>query len=66
MNLAALSVHKSWAMRAAFLLVVTALADCAVVWFARRPILWAVLIPSTLSLSMVAFVAIPLIGKQNR
>ena len=61
MNLATFQIHKSWFVRAALVLLVTVLADGAVVWFAQRPLLWAVLIPSTLPLSLLVFVALPIL-----
>jgi hypothetical protein len=66
MKLIALQVHKSWLIRAALLLVVTVLADGAVVWFAQRPILWAALIGGSLPLSMTVFVAIPILREEGR
>ena len=66
MKLTAFQVHKSWLIRAALVLVVTVLADGAVVWFAQRPILWAALIGGSLPLSMTVFVAIPLLREEGR
>jgi len=62
----AIQVHKSWLMRAALVLVVTCLVDVIVVWFAPQPFPWAVLIPGSLPLSMVIFVAMPLLKGENR
>jgi hypothetical protein len=66
MKLSAFQVHKSWLIRAALVLLVTVLADGAVVWFAQRPLLWAVLIPGSLPLSMLVFVAIPILREEKR
>lgn len=66
MKLTAFHVHKPWLIRAVLVLVVTVLADGAVVWFARRPILWATLIGSSLPLSMCVFVAIPMLRAERR
>jgi hypothetical protein len=66
MKLTAFQVHKSWLIRVVLVLLATALADGAVVWFAQRPILWAVLIPGSLPLSMFAFVAIPILHEEKR
>jgi hypothetical protein len=62
MKLAAFQVHKSWA---ALVLLVTVLADGAVVCFAQRPLLWAVLIPGSLPLSMVVFMAMPILREER-
>jgi hypothetical protein len=61
MKLTVLQVHKSWFVRAALVLVVTGLADIATVWFAKHPILWSTLIASSLPISMVVFVVIPIL-----
>ncbi len=66
MNPTAFQVHKSWAIPAALVLVVTGLADCAVAWFAQRPILWCTLIASTLPLTLFIFVALPLLRQESR
>jgi hypothetical protein len=52
----AFQVHKSWLLRASLVLVVTCLVDGVAVWFTKRPIFCAVLIPGTLPLSMFVFV----------
>jgi hypothetical protein len=65
-KLTAFQVHKSWLIRAALVLVVTVVADGAVVWFAHRPILWAALIGGSLPLSMTIFVAIPILREEGR
>ena len=65
MKLTALQVHRSWLMSSALVLLATILADGAVVWFTRRPVLWAVLIPSSLPLSMFVFVAIPILRERD-
>ena len=59
-------VHKSWVIRAALVLVVTCLADGVAVWFAKSPLLWATVIPATLPLTMLFFVAIPVLRQENR
>jgi hypothetical protein len=66
MNLTAFQIHKSWFTRAALVLLVTGLADGTVVWFAQRPLLWAVLIPSSLPLSMFLFVGLPMLREERR
>jgi hypothetical protein len=66
MKLTAWQVHKSWLIRAALVLVVTVLADGAVVCFARRPILWAALIGGSLPLSLHVFVALPILREEQR
>jgi hypothetical protein len=66
MKLTALQVHKSWLIRAVLVQLVTVLADGAVVWFAQRPLLWAVLIPGSLPLSMFVFVANPILREERR
>jgi hypothetical protein len=66
MKLTALQIHKSWLTRAVLVLVATGLADGAVVWFAKRPILWAALIASSLPVTMVVFVAIPILLQRRR
>jgi hypothetical protein len=66
MKLTAFQVHKPWLIRATLVLVVTVLADGAVVWFAQRPILWAAPIGGSLPLSMFVFVAIPILREEGR
>jgi hypothetical protein len=66
MKLTAFQVHKSWLIRAALVLLATVLADGAVVWFAQRPLPWAVLIPGSLPLSMFVFVAIPILREERQ
>jgi len=65
MKLTAWQVHKSWVIRAALVLVVTVLADAVAVCFAKRPILWSVLIPASLPLSMIGFVVIPVLRQES-
>jgi hypothetical protein len=62
----AFQVHKSWLLRAALVLVVTALADGLTAWFAPRPILWCVSIASTLPISILVFVAMPILLEEKR
>lgn len=66
MKLTAFQVHKSWLIRVALVLLATVLADGAVVWFAQRPLPWAVLIPGSLPLSMFVFVAIPILREERQ
>jgi hypothetical protein len=66
MKLTAFQVHKSWFIRATLVLVVTVLADGAVVWFAQRPMPWVALIGGSLPLSMYLFVAVPILRKEGR
>lgn len=65
-NLTAFQVHKVWLIRAVVVLLVTVLVDGAVVWFVQRPLLWAVLIPGSLPLSMFVFVANPILREERR
>jgi hypothetical protein len=65
MTLTPLQVHKSWLIRAALVLLITALADGTAVWFAQRPLLWASLIGSSLPLSMILFVALPVLREER-
>jgi hypothetical protein len=66
MKLTAFQTHKSWLIRAALVLLVTVSADGAAVWLAQRPLLWAVLIPGSLPLSMFVFVGLPMLRKERR
>ena len=66
MQLTAFQVHKSWLIRAVLVLLITVLVDGTVVWFVQRPLLWAVLIPATLPLSMFVFVANPILREESR
>jgi len=59
-------VHRFWSMRAALVMVITALADGVVGWFATNPFPWVVLIPGTLPLSMLVFVARPVLKQAQR
>jgi hypothetical protein len=63
---AACPIDKTWFKRAAWVLVVTGLVDCVAVWFAQRPIPWAIGIGSSLPISMTAFVIIPMLRQENR
>jgi hypothetical protein len=60
----AVQVHKSWFVRAALVLLFTCLADCAAA-FAPRPILACALVAATLPLSMIVFVALPLLRESR-
>jgi hypothetical protein len=66
MNSTALQVHKSWLRPAVLVLVLTGLADCIAVWFAKRPILWSTVIASTLPISLFFFVALPILRQESR
>jgi hypothetical protein len=66
MKLTAFQIHKSWLIPAVLVLLITGLADCAVVWFAQRPILWATLIAGSLPVSMLVFVALPILRRESR
>jgi hypothetical protein len=66
MKLTVFQVHKSWLIRAALVLVVTALAEGLTAWFVPRPLRWCELIASSLSISMVVFVAIPVLRHERR
>jgi hypothetical protein len=63
MNPTAFQVHKSWAIPAMLVLVITVLADGAVGWFAAKPLPWVGLISGSLPLSMFFFVAYPLLKR---
>jgi hypothetical protein len=62
----AFRVHKSWLIPAVLVLCVTVLVDGIVMYFARRPMFWATLIPGTLPLSMWFFVGLPLLREERR
>jgi hypothetical protein len=66
MKLTAFQTHKSWLIRAVLVLAVTGLAEVAVVWYVRRPILWATLIAGSLTLSMLVFLAFPILREESR
>jgi hypothetical protein len=59
-------VHKWWVMRTALVLLVTCSIDAAIGGLAAKPFPWVVLIPSTLPLSMICFLAKPLLKKEER
>jgi hypothetical protein len=59
-------VHKSWVIRAALVLAVTGLADAAVGCLAPRPILWCTLIASSLPISMIVFVVLPMLRQEAK
>jgi hypothetical protein len=46
--------------------VVTCLADGAIAWFVERPIFWATLVAGSLPISMIVFVAIPILREEER
>lgn len=58
--------HGFWAVRAALVLIVTAVAAALVVWLVPQPILWVALIAGTLPLSLVFLVALPLMRRAER
>jgi hypothetical protein len=66
MTRTAWQVHRSWFIRAALVLVITCLAEGATAWFVQRPILWVALIAGTLPLSMMFFVAMPVLRQESR
>jgi hypothetical protein len=66
MKLTAFQVHKSWLIRAALVLVITGLADGATAWFVQRPFFWCTLIASSLPVSMIVFVVIPILRQESR
>jgi len=66
MKLTAFQTHKSWLIRAVLVLVATCLAEVAVVWFVKRPILWVGLIAGSLPLSMLVFVAFPILREESQ
>jgi|HubBroStandDraft_1064217.scaffolds.fasta_scaffold70159_2 hypothetical protein len=64
MSSKAYQLHKHWFERAVLVLLVTGLADCAAA-FAPRPLLWCSLIAGTLPLTLIFFVAFPLMREQS-
>lgn len=66
MKLTAFQVHKTWLTWAALVLLITCVADGIAAWFASRPVLWCTLIASTLPISMMVFVALPLLREESR
>ena len=66
MMLTALQVHKSWLIPTLVVLVVTVMADGLTAWLVPRPILWCTLIGSSLPLSMLVFVLIPLLRRERQ
>jgi len=65
MTQSALQVHKSWLIRAVLVLGITVLAGGLAGSFAPRPVLWFTLIVSTLPLSMLLFVALPVLRQER-
>jgi hypothetical protein len=63
MTQTAFQVHRSWLIPAVLVLVGTGSADCVAVWFAQRPIPWAVGIAATLPMSLFFFVVVPVLRK---
>jgi hypothetical protein len=59
-------VHKFWVVRAALVLIVTAVAEAVVVWLVPQPILWVALIAGSLPLSMIFLVGLPLLRRADR
>jgi hypothetical protein len=59
-------VHKWWVTRTALILVTTSLIDAAVGGLAAKPFPWVVLITGALPLSLMFFIAIPLLKKAER
>jgi hypothetical protein len=66
MNPTAFQVHKSWLIPTALVLVLTGLADGLTAWFVARPILWCALIGASLPLSLLVFVAMPMLRRERR
>jgi hypothetical protein len=66
MKLTAFQVHKFWLIRAVLVLVLTYIADAIVVWLVPRPIVWTVLIGSSLPFTMMVFVVIPTLREESR
>jgi hypothetical protein len=66
MNPSAFQVHKSWLIRASLVLVITALADGLAGSFLPRPILWCTLIASSLPITMLFFVALPILRNEGQ
>jgi peptidoglycan/LPS O-acetylase OafA/YrhL len=62
----AIQVHKSWLISAVLVLTLTVLAVGVVGWLAAKPFPWIVLIAGSLPLSMLIFVALPLLRRAGR
>jgi hypothetical protein len=63
---AAFRVHRSWAIPAMLVLVVTGLADGLTAWFLPRPVFWCALIGASLPLSLFVFVVMPLLRQEKQ
>lgn len=59
-------VHRFWVLRAAQVLLVTALAEVVIVWSMPQPVRWVAWIAGTLPFSLFLFVALPLIRREAR
>jgi|HubBroStandDraft_6_1064221.scaffolds.fasta_scaffold135650_3 hypothetical protein len=66
MSSSAWQVHRFWVVRAALVLLVTALAEVVVVRSMQQPIRWVALVAGTLPLSLLFFVGLPLIRREAR
>lgn len=55
--------HEFWVVRVALILLVTGLAETAVVWLLPQPRLWSVLLAGSLPLSVFFLVAVPLLRR---
>ena len=65
-KLTAFQTHKTWLLRAVSVLLVTGLAELAVVEFVERPIVWVILVSSTLPFTLLNFVAFPVLREEQR
>jgi hypothetical protein len=62
----AVCFHKSWLIPTVLVLLVTVVADGFVAASAQRPLLWCMLIASSLPFSMWVFVGLPLLREEKR
>ena len=65
MNASVWQVHRSWVLPTMLVLVLTALAEVAIVWVLAQPARWVALIAGTLPVTLYFFVALPLIRKEG-
>jgi len=65
MNASVWQVHSFWVLRTALILVITALAEAALVFALPQPARWVALIAGTLPVTLYFFVALPLIRKDQ-
>jgi hypothetical protein len=66
MKTSAWQAHGWWFVRATLVLAVTGLIDAAAGGLVAKPLPWVVLIPGSLPLSMVFFVALPQLKREKQ